>query len=255
MALLDAARPATTVDEASKALEALFLRQLLASSGAFRASGSAGSSLHTDLFVDALADAVADAGGLGIAPAIAASLGGGVPARTAPPPPTGGPPVPALPPAAPAPGALDALALVGAPGRITSNYGVRADPFHGHAAEHRGVDVGAPEGSPIRAAADGVVRRAGSRGGYGNAVEIDHGDGTSTLYAHARDLKVREGDRVARGQEIATVGATGRATGPHLHFEVRVDDRPVHPKRVLRIYGERVEAGREADHDPRSRAP
>jgi murein DD-endopeptidase MepM/ murein hydrolase activator NlpD len=257
MGLLDGTRPNASLDEAAKALEAVLLRQLLSSSGAFRSTGAAGSSLHTDLFVEALAEAVADAGGVGIGRAITASLGGGAPAGTAPgAAPVGGPPLPVVPAAVRKnAAALDVLALVEGPGRITSDYGLRADPFHGETARHRGVDVGAPEGSPILAAADGVVRRAGSRGGYGNAVEIDHGDGTTTLYAHAAELLVREGDRVRRGQEIARVGATGRATGPHLHFEVRKDDRAVSPHLALRIYGERVDGSSEATIDPRSRAP
>jgi murein DD-endopeptidase MepM/ murein hydrolase activator NlpD len=254
MGLLDGTRPDASLDEAAKALEAVFLRQLLSSSGAFRSSGAAGSSLHTDLFVEALAEAVADAGGVGIGRAITASLGGGAaPAGNAP---LGGPPLPVTPAAAREhAAALDVLALVAGPGRITSDFGLRADPFHGGSARHRGVDVGAPEGSPILAAADGVVRRAGSRGGYGNAVEIDHGDGTTTLYAHAAELLVREGERVRRGQEIARVGATGRATGPHLHFEVRKGERAVSPRLALRIYGERVDGSSEATIDPRSRAP
>jgi murein DD-endopeptidase MepM/ murein hydrolase activator NlpD len=253
MGLLDAAsRPNAPLDETAKALESLVVRQLLTASGAFRASETPGASLHTDLFVEALADAVAESGGMGLADAIASSVRS--PGRPAPAAPAGGPPVPAFPPGA-EPGAVDALALVGVPGRITSGYGVRTDPFDGRPRAHHGVDIGAPEGSPIRAAADGVVRRAGQRGGYGNSLELDHGDGTSTLYAHAERLLVREGDRVQAGQEIATVGATGRATGPHLHFEVREHDRPIHPIRALRIYGERVESGSEANHDPRSRAP
>jgi murein DD-endopeptidase MepM/ murein hydrolase activator NlpD len=90
-------------------------------------------------------------------------------------------------------------------------------------------------------AADGVVKTAGQRGGYGNAVEIDHGQGMTTLYAHASELLVTPGEKVSEGQVIGLAGMTGRATGPHLHFEVRVNDRPVDPARALNRYRERVE--------------
>jgi murein DD-endopeptidase MepM/ murein hydrolase activator NlpD len=86
-----------------------------------------------------------------------------------------------------------------------------------------------------------VVLSAGPKGGYGNAVEIDHGHGLVTLYGHARELLVTTGQTVEPGQEIATVGATGRATGPHLHFEVRVAGRPVDPGAALKKYGLRAE--------------
>ena len=114
-------------------------------------------------------------------------------------------------------------------GRVTSRFGARRDPLTGARSTHPGVDVGAPAGTPIRAPAGGVVLSAGPRGGYGNAVEIDHGDGLVTLYGHAADLLVSAGDFVEPGQAIATVGSTGRSTGPHLHFEVRQGGRPVDP--------------------------
>lgn len=113
--------------------------------------------------------------------------------------------------------------------RVTSGYGTRRDPFHGAEREHHGVDYGAPAGTPILAAADGVVRFSGARGGYGNVVIVSHPDGTETRYAHCRDLGVRVGEAVAAGQAIATVGSTGRSTGPHLHFEVRRDGTPIDP--------------------------
>jgi murein DD-endopeptidase MepM/ murein hydrolase activator NlpD len=113
---------------------------------------------------------------------------------------------------------------------------------------HAGVDLRAAAGDPIRAAGEGVVRRAGPRGGYGNAVEVDHGGGVTTLYAHASEVLVNPGEKVAARQEIARVGQTGRATGPHLHFEVRVDDRQVDPTRyagvayrALNAYQQRAE--------------
>ncbi len=112
---------------------------------------------------------------------------------------------------------------------VTSSFGLRADPFTGALKEHDGLDLGATEGTPIHAAAAGVVRFAGKRGGYGNVVIVEHADGTETRYAHCRDLGVKPGDAVGAGQTIATVGSTGRSTGPHLHYEVRRDGRPVDP--------------------------
>lgn len=106
-------------------------------------------------------------------------------------------------------------------GRVSSNFGTRRDPLQGGQRQHGGVDIAAPRGTPIAAAATGKVVFAGRRGGYGNLVEVEHADGRRTRYAHAEHLLVKPGDEVQRGQTIATVGSTGRSTGPHLHFEVR----------------------------------
>jgi murein DD-endopeptidase MepM/ murein hydrolase activator NlpD len=105
-------------------------------------------------------------------------------------------------------------------GWMSSGFGPRTDPFTGHRAIHRGVDIASPMGSPIYAMADGVVTWAGPRAGYGNMVEINHGQGLSTRYGHASAVTVKVGDVVSRGDEIAKVGSTGRSTGPHVHFEV-----------------------------------
>lgn len=113
--------------------------------------------------------------------------------------------------------------------RVTSHFGLRADPFTGAQRAHHGLDLGAAEGTPVVAAAAGTVRFAGKRGGYGNVVIVEHADGTETRYAHCRDLGVTPGQAVAAGQSIATVGSTGRSTGPHLHFEVRQGGKPVDP--------------------------
>jgi murein DD-endopeptidase MepM/ murein hydrolase activator NlpD len=120
-----------------------------------------------------------------------------------------------------------------AAGPITSGFGRRFHPILKKWRLHTGVDFGAPRGSPIRAAADGIVISAGYSRGYGNRVILDHGGRISTLYGHCSRLFVSTGQRVRRGQKIAAVGSTGLATGPHLHFEVRVDGRPVNPMRWL----------------------
>jgi murein DD-endopeptidase MepM/ murein hydrolase activator NlpD len=118
-------------------------------------------------------------------------------------------------------------------GRITSNFGVRVDPISGEQRQHHGIDIAAPRGTPIGAAAAGTVVFAGRRGGYGNTVIVEQADGRQALYAHAEQLLVNVGDRVEMGQVIATVGSTGRSTGPHLHFEVRENGQPVNPSSVL----------------------
>lgn len=118
-------------------------------------------------------------------------------------------------------------------GYISSHYGGRADPFSGGRAHHLGIDIDARSGDPVVAAADGVVSFSGQRRGYGNVVEIDHGNGYTTLYAHNSANLVRQGDLVRAGQQIAKVGSTGRSTGSHLHFEVHVNGRPVNPRQYL----------------------
>jgi len=113
--------------------------------------------------------------------------------------------------------------------RVSSSFGARVDPIDGHRGVHRGVDMAVPTGTPVLAAADGVVRRAGRHGGYGNLVELRHRDGSITRYAHLSTILVRMGETVAQGQPIARAGATGRATGAHLHFEYRVGGVAVDP--------------------------
>ncbi|WP_371128192.1 M23 family metallopeptidase [Sphingomonas sp. YR710] len=111
----------------------------------------------------------------------------------------------------------------------TSAFGVRSDPFHGYAAMHAGIDLASPTGTPIYATADGIVDRAEWFGGYGNCVEIDHGKGIATRYGHMSRIAARAGDRVKRGDLIGYVGSTGRSTGSHLHYEVRIDGHAVNP--------------------------
>ncbi|HXW52378.1 MAG TPA: peptidoglycan DD-metalloendopeptidase family protein [Candidatus Acidoferrales bacterium] len=114
-------------------------------------------------------------------------------------------------------------------GPITSPFGMRVDPITGRYALHSGIDIGADYGTPIQAAADGTVIFASWYGGYGNAIIIDHGSGLSTLYAHCSAMYVTVNQLVQRGQVIGAVGMTGYATGPHLHFEIRVNGVPINP--------------------------
>jgi murein DD-endopeptidase MepM/ murein hydrolase activator NlpD len=118
-------------------------------------------------------------------------------------------------------------------GFVGSGFGMRTDPFTGEYTMHSGVDFAAPTGTPIYAAAGGVVESAERHPEYGNLVKIDHGNGLSTWYAHTSKFIVKVGDIVRKGQQIALVGATGRATGPHLHFEVRVNGSPQNPLKYL----------------------
>ncbi|TVV75619.1 M23 family metallopeptidase [Sphingomonas solaris] len=112
---------------------------------------------------------------------------------------------------------------------FTSGFGVRSDPFRGGAAMHAGIDLAGPIGTPIYATADGVVGRAEWANGYGNLVELDHGRGIATRYGHLSKIIVHPGDLVKRGDLIALMGSTGRSTGSHLHYEVRLDGRAVNP--------------------------
>lgn len=116
---------------------------------------------------------------------------------------------------------------------ISSGFGVRADPFTGGAAFHAGLDFRGPIGAPIYAAAEGTVISAGVGQGYGNLVEIRHGNGLTTRYAHLSRIETRVGAKVPAGAVIGRLGNTGRSTGPHLHFEVRIHDRPVNPRPFL----------------------
>ena len=113
---------------------------------------------------------------------------------------------------------------------FTSGYGLRSDPFRGRAAMHAGIDLAGPVGTPIYATADGVITTAGyNNGGYGNLIKIDHGRGIETRYGHLSAINVRDGQRVKRGDLIGKMGSTGRSTGSHLHYEVRVDGKAVNP--------------------------
>ncbi|ANB16598.1 M23 family metallopeptidase [Dokdonella koreensis] len=119
-------------------------------------------------------------------------------------------------------------------GYIVSGFGVRTDPITGHRASHLGIDFDVPYGSDVMAVAEGVVTYSGQRSGYGNVVEIDHGNGYMTRYAHNSQNMVELGTRVHIGDVVAKVGSTGRSTGPHCHFEVWLNGRPVNPAVYVR---------------------
>jgi len=125
---------------------------------------------------------------------------------------------------------------------FTSGFGVRSDPFLGRPAMHTGLDFRAAMGDPVRATANGKVVSSGWSGGYGRMVEIDHGNGLSTRYGHLSEINVKVGDVIRIGQVIGAVGSTGRSTGPHLHYETRIDGDAVDPQKFLRA-GVRLSAG------------
>ena len=125
---------------------------------------------------------------------------------------------------------------------FTSGFGVRSDPFLGRPAMHTGLDFRAATGDPVRATANGKVSSSGWMGGYGRMVEVDHGNGLSTRYGHLSEIHVKVGDVVKIGQVIGAVGSTGRSTGPHLHYETRIDGDAVDPQKFLRA-GVRLSSG------------
>jgi murein DD-endopeptidase MepM/ murein hydrolase activator NlpD len=128
----------------------------------------------------------------------------------------------------------DAPSLWPLEGRVGSSFGQREDPINGEGAFHSGIDIDAPIGTPVRAAADGDVTGAAMVGGYGREIVLDHGHDVTTIYGHLSAMAVVPGQHVARGQVIGYVGQSGRATGPHLHYEVRVHKVPVNPHKYLR---------------------
>ncbi|HVN17309.1 MAG TPA: M23 family metallopeptidase [Dongiaceae bacterium] len=120
-------------------------------------------------------------------------------------------------------------------GQVTGSFGERIDPFNGEGAFHSGVDIGSSYGHPIIAPADGVVLLTDTMGGYGKTIIITHGNGISTRYGHLSGFAVTTGQHVQRGDVIGYVGLSGRSTGPHLHYEVRINDTPVNPYKYLRM--------------------
>ncbi len=144
----------------------------------------------------------------------------------------------------PHPFETNADAVLGAPGttpslwpvlgRVTSSFGERLDPFNGEGAFHAGLDIAAAYGTPVRAPADGVIAKAGPASGYGREMIVDHGGGITTIYGHLSAFAMVAGQVVKQGQVIGYIGSAGRSTGPHLHYEVRVNNMPVNPHKYLR---------------------
>ncbi len=114
-------------------------------------------------------------------------------------------------------------------GRMTSNFGIRRWRRSGHSENHQGIDIAVPRGTPVHAPGEGVVTHAAWKGDYGKMVELDHGTGYTTRFGHLSQIDVEVGDRVMKGQIIGLVGSTGRSTGPHLHYEVRMHGTPINP--------------------------
>jgi murein DD-endopeptidase MepM/ murein hydrolase activator NlpD len=136
---------------------------------------------------------------------------------------------------------------------MSSGFGYRSDPFTGEGALHAGLDFRGPHGAPIYAAAQGTITFAGVKQGYGNVIDISHGNGMMTRYAHMSAFRARLGQEVAAGAIIGAIGNTGRSTGPHLHFEVRINDRPVNPRPFLEAAPHVLEEAR--DHGSAANHP
>lgn len=191
--------------------------------------------VFTDLLDQEVSERIAEGGRLGLAHQLMAQMGepaeghGGRLAASLSVPYLPGP-LPGMPEAAPAPGPRRGTMPV--LGRISSQFGRRSDPFHGRTRSHHGVDIAAAEGSPIRAAEGGVVVMAGEQGSYGKLIVVEHRDGSQAFYAHCSAVDVAPGQQVRPGDTIGRVGQTGRATGPHLHFELRQGGEAVDPAAV-----------------------
>jgi len=134
----------------------------------------------------------------------------------------------------------DAPSIWPVEGRVGSSFGQREDPFNGEGKFHTGVDIEAPYGTPVRATADGDVSGASMGAGYGREIVLDHGHNFLTVYGHLSAMAVLPGQHVIRGQVIGYVGQSGRATGPHLHYEVRINNVPVNPHKYLRSTYEQI---------------
>ena len=188
---------------------------------------STGVDMFSGMFDQAVAKEIAAGGGFGLAESMAAQMSGLDPTALV---------------HAPEPGQGSARALPKAPfagvalpvdGVVSSTYGYRADPFSGSRRFHKGIDIAAPVGSPVRSVAAGTVTLAGERDGYGKVVMVEHDDGWRSLYAHCDSLDVQPGQRIQAGEDIATVGSSGRSTGPHLHLEIHHQGKAVDPDQSL----------------------
>ncbi|HEX7085446.1 MAG TPA: peptidoglycan DD-metalloendopeptidase family protein [Vicinamibacterales bacterium] len=231
------------VRELAAEFEAMFLalmlrqmRESMALAGGEDDEPGLGRTPFAETFDVELGRHLAAGGGIGIASVIVEAYErqhGIAQPFTAPAPAAGAPVPPAAPTGVPAPAIPLPLA-----DRITSPFGWRRDPLDGHGRQHRGVDIAAAHGDPIPAAADGRVVFAGPQGGYGLTVVVEHGSGIRTRYAHLSELHVAAGQEVRQGQEVGKAGATGRATGAHLHFEVLASGQAVDPVVAARRYAQ-----------------
>jgi murein DD-endopeptidase MepM/ murein hydrolase activator NlpD len=212
----------TKLREAAQQFEAMVLNEimkpLVETSGMLE--GGVGSDIARSMFHESIIEKVAEGGGVGLADAVIQSLGRshGIQAY--------GP--------AASPAGSYAWPLPGIGGdSMGSNFGMRSDPFTHEQRMHKGLDVSAPTGTAVHPLRGGTVAFAGERGGYGNVVYVDHGDGLQTRYGHLHQVDVQVGDRVDIDHSMGTVGSTGRSTGPHLHLEVRRDGEAVDPRPLL----------------------
>lgn len=242
------------VRELAREFEAMFLAQMLrqmrqsmALAGGDEDGDGFGKAAFTDTFDTELARHLSSSGGggLGIADVIieAYERQNGAAAVSAAPAALASGPAAAAPAtiAAPAVGVTADVVPDVELGPISSAFGWRRDPLTGQGRFHKGVDVKAAYGQHVPSVAGGTVVSAGSQGGYGLTVVVEHDSGIRTRYAHLSELAVRPGEVVARGQQIGRVGSTGRSTGPHLHFEVLEEGRPVNPVAALRKMAENDE--------------
>jgi murein DD-endopeptidase MepM/ murein hydrolase activator NlpD len=232
---MTAIAPTVQTDEqkAAKQLEAFFLRRLLAEARpqAGMLDGGFAGDTFKQMLDEAISDKMAGAGGIGMAEMFEKQLAGkGAPVAAHVPVPMQMPPTTnAIPSVELEPGKL-AMPTIG---RLSSGYGVRIDPIHHAQSMHPGLDLAAPAGTQVTAAAAGKVTHAGPAGTYGNLVTIKHANGLETRYAHLSSVDVQKGAEVLPGTPIGKVGSTGRSTGPHLHFEVRQDGKLEDPKGYL----------------------
>lgn len=240
-----------SIRAAAREFESLFMHQLFKSmrstipkeEGSLSEAGMGGE-MFTDMLDMEYAKSASDNGGIGLADLVAEQFGvaeeaGGSGQRAVHLPRGVAPAIAstsAVTRALRAYGSQSPAASMGLPvqgGVVSSEFGLRKLADDAAPRMHDGLDIAAPTGTPIQAALGGTVSHAGWIKGYGHSVILDHGDGTTTLYAHASELLVTPGDRVDRGAEIARVGSTGHSTGPHLHFEVRKEGRAVDPRGLL----------------------
>jgi len=221
--------PGAERDAAGQAFESYMLEMMVREmrktipEGIFQ---SAGMDLFAGLFDQAVAKEIAEGGGFGLAQRLDGSREGAAPGALL----VGPEPGCA---AATCPRAPFAEPSLPVDGMVTSGFGYRVDPFGDGRRFHKGVDIAAPVGTPIHALEGGVVRMAESHSGLGRVVLIEHEDGWRSLYAHCERLDVEPGQRVERGQPIATVGSSGRSTGPHVHLELHHEGRSVDPAASL----------------------